>query len=79
LSLCPKDFIKKEKTKMLRKNQEVFSQPRDNLGQAPSHPQLWVVARSNCLLANSTDSDAGDKTTNLPLFIAMSNFKSEMK
>lgn len=60
---------------MLRKKQEVFSQPRDNLGQAPSHPQLWVVARSNCLLADSTDYNAGDKTTNLSLFKAMSNSK----
>lgn len=62
---------------MLKKKQEVFSQPRDNLGQAPSHPQLWVVTRSNCLLANSVDSDAGDKTTNLPLFIAMSNLNQK--
>lgn len=62
---------------MLRKKQEVFSQPRDNLGQAPSTPHLWIAARSNCLLANSTDSDAGDKTTNLPLFIAMSNLNQK--
>lgn len=60
---------------MLRKKQEVFSQPRDNLGQAPSTPHLWIAARSNCLLADSTDSEAGDKTTNLSLFKAMSNFK----
>lgn len=60
---------------MLRKKQEVFFQQRDNLGQAPSPPHLWIAARSNCLLANSTDSDVGDKTTNLPLFKAMSNLK----
>ena len=64
---------------MLRKKQEVFSQLRDNLGQALTLPHLWVVARSNSLLVNSTNSDAGDKATKLPLFIAMSNFKSEMK
>lgn len=60
---------------MLRKKQEVFSQPRDNLGQTPSSHQLWIAARSNSLLANSTDSDAGYNTTNLPLLKAMSNFK----
>lgn len=60
---------------MLRKNQEVFSQPRDNLGQAPTLPHFWVVARSNCLLVKSTDSKAGEKTTNIPLFKAVSNFK----
>lgn len=49
---------------MLRKKQEVFSQPRDNLGQAPTLPHFWVVARSNCLLVKSTDSKAGDKTIN---------------
>lgn len=58
---------------MLRKKQEVFSQPRDNLGQAPSPPHLWIAARSNYLLVKSTDSDAGDKTTNLSLF--QSNIK----
>ena len=60
---------------MLKKKQEVFSQPRDNLGQAPTFPHFWVVARSNCLLVKSTDSEAGDKTTSYPLFKAMSNFK----
>ena len=60
---------------MLKKKQEVFSQPRDNLGHVPTLSHPWIVARSNRLLANSTDSDAGDKTTNLPLFIAMSNLK----
>ena len=58
---------------MLRKKQEVFSQPRDNLGQAL--PRFWVVARSNYLLADSTDYNAGGKTTNIPLFKAVSNFK----
>lgn len=60
---------------MLRKKQEVFSQPRDNLGQAPSPSHLWIAARSNCLLADSTDYNAGNNTTNLSLFKAMSNFK----
>lgn len=60
---------------MLRKKQEVFSQPRDNLGQAPTLLHFWMVARSNCLLVKSTDSEAGDKTTNLTFFKAMSNFK----
>ena len=61
---------------MLRKIQEVFSQPRDNLGQAPTLPHFWVVARSNFLLVKSTDSKAGDKTTNFLFFFkAMSNFK----
>lgn len=58
---------------MLRKKQEVFSQPRDNLGQATSTPHLWIAARSNYLLADSIDYNAGDKTTNLSLFKAMSN------
>lgn len=60
---------------MLRKKQEVFSQPRDNLGQAPTLPHFWVVTRSNYPLVKSTDSEAGDKTTNLTFFKAMSNFK----
>ena len=60
---------------MLRKKQVVFSQPRDNLGQAPTLPHFWVVARSNCLLADSTDYNAGGKTTNIPLFKAVSNCK----
>ena len=46
---------------MLRKKQEVFSQPRNNLGQAPTLPHFWEVARSNCLLVKSTDSEAGNK------------------
>lgn len=62
---------------MLREKQEVFSQSRDNLGQAPSTPHLWIAARSNCLLADSTDYNAGGKTTYIPLFKAMSNLKSE--
>ncbi len=49
---------------MLRKKQEVFSQPRDNLGQAPSPPHLWIAARSNYLLVKSTESEAGNKATN---------------
>ena len=53
----------------------MFSQPRDNLGQAQTPPHFWVVARSNCLLVKSTDSEAGNETTNYPLFKAMSNFK----
>ena len=60
---------------MLRKKQEVFSHPRDNLGQAPTLPHFWVVTHSNCLLVKSTDSEAGDKTTNLTFLKAMSNFK----
>ena len=60
---------------MLRKKPEVFSQPRDNLGQAPYPSQLWVVACSNCLLTNSTDRGTGFETTNLSLFKAMSNSK----
>ena len=62
---------------MLRKKQEVFSQPRDNLGQAPCPSQLWVVACYNCLLTNSTDREAGIETTNLTLLKAMSNSKKQ--
>lgn len=56
---------------MLRKKQEVFSQPRDNLGQTPTLPHFGMVTRSNCLLVKSTDNEVGNKTTNYPLFKAM--------
>ena len=60
---------------MLRKKQEVFPKQRDNLGQTPTLPHFWGVARSNFLLVKSTDSRAGNKTTDLSLFKAKSNFK----
>lgn len=60
---------------MLRKNKKCFPNRGTTWDKPQALPRFWVVARSNYLLADSTDYNAGDNTTNLTFLKAMSNFK----
>lgn len=62
---------------MLRKNKKCFPNRGTTWDKPQALPRFWVVARSNYLLADSTDYNAGGKTTNIPLFKAVSILKSE--